>query len=273
MPPNTDEMDTDPSSSLAQAAAEKVQDLVETAADLLGTPQLDDSSLGKLAQMSKELELELEVQMEGDEGVLVHHAEAVDELEAPEEEVQEVASNHYVTAPSSPIIHHCSRNDDANDPDSITERIKGHSSTYYWEEIAVHDYYGTADLMKNITLPVIQERRISARRTSASSPSFELHSRFNRGSAYLSPRHRANQIRRTLSLASVDSLLRVAQDQETRDQFLDNVKEHGKRMVWRDERERRKLPGDAERALVLAVKRGLSEFCISKRGRTQWPVC
>jgi hypothetical protein len=105
MPPNTDEMDTDPSSSLAQAAAEKVQDLVETAADLLGTPQLDDSSLGKLAQMSKELELELDVQMEGDEGVLVHHAEAGDELEAPEEEVQEVASNHYVTAPSSPIIH------------------------------------------------------------------------------------------------------------------------------------------------------------------------
>lgn len=31
-------------------------------------------------------------------------------------------------------------------------------------------------------------------------------------------------------------------------------------MVWRDERERRKLPGDAERALVLAVKRGLRRY-------------
>lgn len=75
----------------------------------------------------------------------------------------------------------------------------------------------------------------------------------------LGPFDRAAQIRRTISLASVDSLLKVAQDERMREQFLVNVKEQGRRMVWRDEREAKKLPGDAERALVLAIKRGLSE--------------
>lgn len=53
-----------------------------------------------------------------------------------------------------------------------------------------------------------------------------------------------------------------------REQFLVNVREQGKKMVWRDEREAKKLPGDAERALVLAIKRGLST-CHGDR----WEVC
>lgn len=109
MLPTTDEMETDASSSLAQAAVGKVQDLVEAAAQVLGTPELDDSSLGKLAEMSKELELEMimevDVDAEGEEGVLVQHPGTGDEQNEPEEEVHDVASNHYVTAPSSPIIH------------------------------------------------------------------------------------------------------------------------------------------------------------------------
>jgi hypothetical protein len=50
-----------------------------------------------------------------------------------------------------------------------------------------------------------------------------------------------------------------------REQFLVNVREQGKSLVWRDEREAKKLPGDAERALVLAVKRGLREFSDGSR--------
>lgn len=78
--------------------------------------------------------------------------------------------------------------------------------------------------------------------------------------------YRAAQIRRTLSLASVDSLLRVAQDEEMREQFLVNVREQGKNLVWRDEKEAKKLPGDAERALVLAIKRGLRACSVSTCG-------
>lgn len=59
----------------------------------------------------------------------------------------------------------------------------------------------------------------------------------------------------------MDSLLKVAQDEEMREQFLVNVREQGKSLVWRDEKEVKKLPGDAERALVLAIKRGLRESC------------
>jgi len=68
---------------------------------------------------------------------------------------------------------------------------------------------------------------------------------------------RAAQIRRTISLASLDTLLSIAQDDNQREQFLTTVKETGKSMLWRDEKEARKMPNDAERALVLAFRRGL----------------
>lgn len=71
--------------------------------------------------------------------------------------------------------------------------------------------------------------------------------------------NRAAQIRRTLSLASLDSLLTIAQNDQEREKFLLNVRATGKSMIWRDEKETRKLPNDVERALVLACRGGLSE--------------
>ena len=44
-----------------------------------------------------------------------------------------------------------------------------------------------------------------------------------------------------------------------RERFLLSMRETGKSMLWRDEKETRKMPNDAERALVLASRRGLSE--------------
>jgi hypothetical protein len=37
------------------------------------------------------------------------------------------------------------------------------------------------------------------------------------------------------------------------------MRETGKSMLWRDEKEARKMPNDAERTLVLAARRGLRE--------------
>jgi hypothetical protein len=76
---------------------------------------------------------------------------------------------------------------------------------------------------------------------------------------YLSAAYRwycsAAQIRRTISLASLDTLLTIAQDDMERERFGQEIKS----MLWRDERETRKMPNDAERALVLAARRGLRE--------------
>ena len=38
------------------------------------------------------------------------------------------------------------------------------------------------------------------------------------------------------------------------------MRETGKSMLWRDEKETRKMPNDAERALVLSFRRALSEY-------------
>lgn len=77
-----------------QEATERVELLVETASQLLGEP-LDHSSLHKLAQMSKEMG------MEGDETLQDDgHGDRDDEGSE-----SHVSAAHYVTAPSSPIIH------------------------------------------------------------------------------------------------------------------------------------------------------------------------
>ncbi|KAJ9123945.1 hypothetical protein QFC22_000736 [Naganishia vaughanmartiniae] len=274
MAPTTDEMDTDSTSTLAQVAADTVQDLVETAAQVLGTPQLDDSSLGKLAQMSKELELELEMHSADEGGVLVQHSEAGDDHEEQEEEVHDTISNHYVTAPSSPIIHVSTFT--SITATTITTDVST-ATTTRTPTTPVLSRRGSKDVHQHSIGRKLRFTTITGQSTqdaghlASGRKTASLDVQFDEGHYVASDpgtpniSETANQIRRTLSLASVDSLLRVAQDQETRDQFLDNVKEHGKRMVWRDERERRKLPGDAERALVLAVKRGLSEsFYIEK---------
>ncbi|KAJ9097633.1 hypothetical protein QFC21_004669 [Naganishia friedmannii] len=273
------ELDTDPAleetTTLAQVAAERVQDLVETAADLLGTPQLDDSSLGKLAQMSKALELETEVNPDviDEEGVLVRHPQAGDEQEEPEE-AHELASNHYVTAPSSPIIHVSTFTSVSTTTISTTD-VSTTATTTTTPTTPGLSRRGSKDALQHHVGRKLRFTTITGQSThqgdhqASGRKSTSLDVQFNEdhwvasdpGTPNIS--ETANQIRRTLSLASVDSLLKVAQDQETRDQFLDNVKEHGKRMVWRDERERRKLPGDAERALVLAVKRGLRSFILA----------
>ena len=44
-----------------------------------------------------------------------------------------------------------------------------------------------------------------------------------------------------------------------RERFISNVRETGKSMLWRDEKEARKMPNDAERALVLSFRRALSQ--------------
>lgn len=49
------------------------------------------------------------------------------------------------------------------------------------------------------------------------------------------------------------------QDQERRDQFISGVTRAGRDLVWRDKDEKKVYPTDAERAVVLAAKRGLRE--------------
>lgn len=74
--------------------------------------------------------------------------------------------------------------------------------------------------------------------------------------------HSADQIRRTLSLASVDSLLLLSANQSERTKFLAEVSRAGRGLVWRDEGEQCLLPQDNERAVVLALKRGLRQFLL-----------
>lgn len=80
----------------------------------------------------------------------------------------------------------------------------------------------------------------------------------------------AAQIRRTISLASLDALLNIAQDDLERERFLLSMRETGKNMLWRDERETKKMPNDAERALVLAARRGLSESRFMVERAKRW---
>jgi len=68
---------------------------------------------------------------------------------------------------------------------------------------------------------------------------------------------RADQIRRTLSLASLDKLLLVSTDSSHRERVIAGVQKAGRELVWRDSDEEKLFPRDYERALVLAAKRGL----------------
>lgn len=79
-----------------QEATERVQALVETASELLDEP-LDHSSLHKLAQMSKEVGMESGETMHGD-----GRAKKDKDDDGSE---SHVSGAHFVTAPSSPIIH------------------------------------------------------------------------------------------------------------------------------------------------------------------------
>ena len=74
---------------------------------------------------------------------------------------------------------------------------------------------------------------------------------------------RADQIRRTLSFASVDQLLALSVDSDHRDKVIAEVSRAGKDLLWRDKDEKRLFPRDAERALVLALKRGMRESLVA----------
>ena len=72
----------------------------------------------------------------------------------------------------------------------------------------------------------------------------------------------ADQIRRTLSLASLDALLLLSADASSRDKLLAEVSRAGRDLVWRDHDEKRLFPKDTERASVLAAKRGIRELSL-----------
>lgn len=72
---------------------------------------------------------------------------------------------------------------------------------------------------------------------------------------------RADQIRRTLSLANLDHLLLLSQNPSgEREKLLKEVSRAGKELVWRSEDEQRLFPRDGERAIILALKRGIREL-------------
>ncbi|WVQ96654.1 hypothetical protein IAU59_003760 [Kwoniella sp. CBS 9459] len=74
----------------------------------------------------------------------------------------------------------------------------------------------------------------------------------------------ADQIRRTLSLASLDSLLLLSTNHSgERDKLIKEVSRAGKDLVWRDKDEKKVLPRDSERAGILAAKRGLRSFLLA----------
>ncbi|WVF69152.1 hypothetical protein IAT40_003927 [Kwoniella sp. CBS 6097] len=74
----------------------------------------------------------------------------------------------------------------------------------------------------------------------------------------------ADQIRRTLSLASLDSLLLLSTNHAgERDKLIKEVSRAGKDLVWRDKDEKKVLPRDSERAGILAAKRGLRSFLLA----------
>lgn len=62
-------------------------------------------------------------------------------------------------------------------------------------------------------------------------------------------------------MASLDHLLLLSQNQSgERERLLKEVSRAGKELVWRSENERKLFPRDAERAIVLAAKRGLRKW-------------
>lgn len=70
----------------------------------------------------------------------------------------------------------------------------------------------------------------------------------------------ADQIRRTISLANLDSLLLLSQNPSgEREKLIKEVSKAGRDLVWRGAGEKPVLPSDGERASVLAFKRGMSE--------------
>ncbi|WWD04851.1 hypothetical protein V865_002922 [Kwoniella europaea PYCC6329] len=74
----------------------------------------------------------------------------------------------------------------------------------------------------------------------------------------------ADQIRRTLSLASLDSLLLLSTNPSgERDKLIAEVSKAGKDLVWRSQNEKKLLPRDPERAGILALKRGLRSFLLA----------
>ena len=70
----------------------------------------------------------------------------------------------------------------------------------------------------------------------------------------------ADQIRRTLSLASLDHLIALSADAQRRDKLIRGVSRAGKELVWRHENEKRLFPRDFERALLLSLKRAMRTF-------------
>lgn len=64
-------------------------------------------------------------------------------------------------------------------------------------------------------------------------------------------------------MASLDQLIALQRDQQVREQFINDITRAGRELVWRDKDEKRLYPSDAERAIVLALKRGLRSFILA----------
>lgn len=74
----------------------------------------------------------------------------------------------------------------------------------------------------------------------------------------------ADQIRRTLSLASLDTLMTLsANTSGERNRLLKEVSRAGRDLVWRDKDDKKVFPRDTERALVLAARRALRSFILA----------
>ncbi|BEJ17573.1 hypothetical protein CspHIS471_0609740 [Cutaneotrichosporon sp. HIS471] len=73
----------------------------------------------------------------------------------------------------------------------------------------------------------------------------------------------ADQIRRTISLASLDHLLLLRHDQEERARVVSELSRAGRGLVWRSQDDKQQYPDDAERSLILALKRGLRSFILA----------
>lgn len=73
----------------------------------------------------------------------------------------------------------------------------------------------------------------------------------------------AAEIRRTLSSATLSSALQTLQSSAVSSADRAELLRRGRRAVWRSADEARKLPPDAERALVLASRRGLRSFILA----------
>ncbi|KAI9632051.1 uncharacterized protein MKK02DRAFT_21065 [Dioszegia hungarica] len=69
----------------------------------------------------------------------------------------------------------------------------------------------------------------------------------------------ADQIKRTLSLARLDTLLQANE----RDRLLAEVSRAGLELVWRNKDAKKLYPRDPERAGILALKRGLRSFLLA----------